>query len=177
MVVVAGAAVGRHALLKGRATMRLFAAARTGLARRQRAGQRMGKIGTHVMAAGASALVRPSSAVARRAMSASASGGDEAQSIRSKIDDLNAAHDVVIYAKSYCPYCKEAKRMFEGLDQAYFALELDEIDEGPAVQQELAGMTGITTVPHVFVRGSFFGTCDGTRAAIANGELAKRLAQ
>ena len=47
----------------------------------------------------------------------------------------------------------------------------------PAVQQELAGMTGITTVPQVFVRGSFFGTCDGTRAAIANGELAKRLAQ
>ena len=55
----------------------------------------------------------------------------------------------------------EAKGIFDRLETEYFALELDEIDEGPDVQDALADITGIRTVPQVFVGGKLIGGCDG----------------
>ena len=61
------------------------------------------------------------------------SEGDSASTIEDKIRSLNASHGVVIYSKSWCPFCSQAKQVFDGLDQEYFALELDEIEEGADV--------------------------------------------
>ena len=101
------------------------------------------------------------------------SEGDSASTIEDKIRSLNASHGVVIYSKSWCPFCSQAKQVFDGLGQEYFALELDEIEEGADVQDALMGMTGVRTVPQVFVGGEFVGGCDDTKAALAGGTLQK----
>ncbi len=100
--------------------------------------------------------LRPKRAVAM------ASGGDGgASELGEKIQSLNADHGVVIYSKSWCPFCAQAKQIFDDLGVAYFALELDEIEEGADVQAALQGITGIRTVPQVFVKGELVGGCDG----------------
>jgi len=104
-----------------------------------------------------------------------ASGGDS--SLEAKIESLNAEHGVVIYSKSWCPFCSQAKQIFEGLNCKYFALELDEIEEGADVQAALQGVTGIRTVPQVFVKGELVGGCDDTKARLASGELQKLVAK
>ena len=52
-------------------------------------------------------------------------------------------------------------------------VELDERDDGPALQSELARMTGGSTVPRVFVAGAFIGGGDDTAAAARSGKLAQ----
>ncbi|XP_021276850.1 glutaredoxin-C4 isoform X2 [Herrania umbratica] len=37
-----------------------------------------------------------------------------------------SAHKIVIFSKSYCPYCRRAKSVFKELNQVPFAVELDE---------------------------------------------------
>ncbi|PWA61289.1 glutaredoxin family protein [Artemisia annua] len=39
------------------------------------------------------------------------------------------SHPIVIFSKSYCPYCKRAKGVFAELDQKPYVVELDERDE------------------------------------------------
>nr|GEZ58909.1 glutaredoxin-C4 [Tanacetum cinerariifolium]GEZ61982.1 glutaredoxin-C4 [Tanacetum cinerariifolium] len=36
------------------------------------------------------------------------------------------SHPIVIFSKSYCPYCKRAKGVFAELDQKPYVVELDE---------------------------------------------------
>jgi len=103
--------------------------------------------------------------------------GGEGGGFDGKIKDLNAEHGVVIYSKSWCPFCSEAKGIFDRLETEYFALELDEIDEGPDVQDALADITGIRTVPQVFVGGKLIGGCDDTRASLSAGELQKLVSE
>ena len=68
---------------------------------------------------------------------------------------------VLIYSKSWCPYSQRAKRIFDELDTKYVAVELDQIEDGAKVQDALASITGIRTVPQVFVGGKLIGGHDG----------------
>jgi len=53
--------------------------------------------------------------------------------------------------------------------------ELDERDDGDAIQHELARMTGQRTVPNVFVHGKHLGGNDDTEAAARAGRLQELL--
>ena len=57
----------------------------------------------------------------------------------------------------------------------YVAVELDHVAHGRDLQRALARLTGVSTVPQVFIDGQFVGTADGTREALASGRLARLL--
>jgi glutaredoxin 3 len=103
----------------------------------------------------------------------SGEGGEShgAKTMEDKIRGLNSDNGVVIYSKSWCPFCSQAKTIFDQLDVEYFCLELDEFEEGQEIQDCLAGITGIRTVPQVFVGNELIGGCDDTKASLAKGEL------
>eukprot|EP00808_Paulinella_micropora_P005940 g65652.t1 len=63
---------------------------------------------------------------------------------------------------SYCPFCRRAKNQFEELGVPYFAMELDQREDGTAIQQEVQRITGIRTVPVVFVQGELIGDSGAT---------------
>lgn len=91
-----------------------------------------------------------------------------------KVDQIrakNADNKVVVYSKSYCPYCARVKGLFGKLNVDYKLVELDEIADGGEIQAALSEVTGVRTVPQVFVGGTFIGGSDDTLRAHSTGKL------
>lgn len=65
---------------------------------------------------------------------------------------------IMIFSKSYCPFCNKVKQMFKDKNLAYVAIELDQMGElGVNVQAALLEKTGQKTVPSVFLDGKHIG--------------------
>ncbi|KAJ5500356.1 hypothetical protein LT330_002181 [Penicillium expansum] len=64
---------------------------------------------------------------------------------------------VVVFSKSYCPYCDSSKKLLDSLDTKYTALELDLEEEGAAIQSALAEISGQRTVPNIFINKKHIG--------------------
>ncbi|CAL9231017.1 unnamed protein product [Arabidopsis halleri] len=86
-----------------------------------------------------------------------------------------SSHKIVIFSKSYCPYCRKAKSVFRELDQVPYVVELDEREDGWSIQTALGEIVGRRTVPQVFIDGKHIGGSDDTVDANESGELAKLL--
>ncbi|EXB55427.1 hypothetical protein L484_005560 [Morus notabilis] len=86
-----------------------------------------------------------------------------------------SSHNIVIFSKSYCPYCGRAKAVFKELKQTPHVVELDHRDDGSDIQDGLSEIVGRRTVPQVFINGNHIGGSDDTVEAYESGELAKLL--
>ncbi|CAN0839093.1 GRXC4 [Linum grandiflorum] len=86
-----------------------------------------------------------------------------------------SSHQIVIFSKSYCPYCRRAKAVFKELNQTPYVVELDEREDGQDIQGALGQLVGKRTVPQVFINGKHIGGSDDTVEAYENGELATLL--
>jgi len=86
----------------------------------------------------------------------------------SEIQQTVAAQPVVVYSKSWCPFCTECKELLDSMEQPYTVVELDQRDDGDAVQAALLSLTRQRTVPNVFVGGQHLGGNDDTQAAPTN---------
>uniref|UniRef100_A0A0K8TNB9 Glutaredoxin-2, mitochondrial n=1 Tax=Tabanus bromius TaxID=304241 RepID=A0A0K8TNB9_TABBR len=82
---------------------------------------------------------------------------------------------VVIFSKSYCPYCVMAKEQFKKLDQSFLAIELDKRDDADEIQDILEEMTGARTVPRVFIQGRCVGGGTDVKKMYESGELKNAL--
>ena len=84
---------------------------------------------------------------------------------------------VVIYSKTYCPYCTRTKSLFQSEfpDKNVKVFELDRMEEGSSIQSDLQEMTGQRTVPSVWVKGNFVGGNDDTMALFRSGNLSEML--
>jgi glutaredoxin 3 len=70
------------------------------------------------------------------------------------------ANDVVVFSKTYCPYCTATKELFSSLGVKYAVHELDKMEDGAELQNALFRITGQRSVPNVFVKGSHMGGND-----------------
>ncbi|RYG44961.1 glutaredoxin [archaeon] len=96
--------------------------------------------------------------------------------MRSCVRACMAAVQVLVFSKSYCPYCTKAKSALARTGAKDVVVhELDARADGDAIQSALASVTGIRTVPQVFVAGKCIGGGDDTAAKAANGSLATML--
>ncbi|KAJ8948647.1 hypothetical protein NQ318_022715 [Aromia moschata] len=75
----------------------------------------------------------------------------------SYVKDLIKSDKIVIFSKSYCPYCKLAKEVFDKLKEKYTAVELDSREDGEEIQSILGEITGARTVPRVFIKENCVG--------------------
>ncbi len=98
------------------------------------------------------------------------------------VENAIATHPVVVFSKTYCPYCKKAKAALkeagakvDGYPGA-FVIELDIREDGPAIQAYLAQKTGRTSVPNVFIGGKTVGGGDDTVALAKSGVLPQMIA-
>ncbi|CAI0627982.1 unnamed protein product [Linum tenue] len=98
-----------------------------------------------------------------------------AASPKSFVKKTIKSHQIVIFSKSYCPYCRRAKAVFKELNQKPYVVELDERDDGQDIQAALGQLVGKRTVPQVFINGKHIGGSDDTVEAYESGELAKLL--
>lgn len=86
-----------------------------------------------------------------------------------------ASNDIMVFSKSFCPYCKKTKKLLDGMNLAYTTIELDEIANGDAVQAALLDISGQRTVPNVFIKGVHLGGNDDTQSAAKSGKLQEML--
>mmetsp|Transcript_7123 Transcript_7123/g.21738 ORF Transcript_7123/g.21738 Transcript_7123/m.21738 type:complete len:125 (-) Transcript_7123:1588-1962(-) len=106
--------------------------------------------------------------------------GEERQSgesIREWMERLIAEFAVVIFSKTYCPFCTMAKTEISKASKSVsdfkgpVLIELDTMREGSEVQSALRSMTGRSTVPNVFINGKTVGGGDDVRALARKGKL------
>jgi glutaredoxin 3 len=95
-----------------------------------------------------------------------------------------AENDIVIFSKSYCPFCRKTKEKFEQIlksrgdaDQlSLVVIELDLVgDEGRRIQESLLEITGQRTVPNVFVAGKHVGGNDMVQKWAGKGKIDEML--
>ncbi|KAJ9172714.1 hypothetical protein P3X46_015925 [Hevea brasiliensis] len=92
------------------------------------------------------------------------------------VQNVIHSQKIVIFSKSYCPYCMRAKRMFSELHEQPYVVELDLRDDGAQIQYILLDLVGRRTVPQVFVNGRHIGGSDDLKAAVQSGQLQKLMA-
>ncbi|KAH6681891.1 putative glutaredoxin [Halenospora varia] len=71
-----------------------------------------------------------------------------------KIIDENA---VAVFSKSYCPYCRATKSLLDNLGAKYYSIELDQVDDGAAIQAALKEINGQSSVPNIYISKEHIG--------------------
>ncbi|WP_395241617.1 glutaredoxin [Salmonella sp. s51933] len=86
------------------------------------------------------------------------------------------SNNVVVFSKSYCPFCKMAKKALAdaGLKD-YLLFELDNRDDGDEIMDILLKITGARTVPRVFIGGECIGGGSEIRDLQSSGQLVPKL--
>lgn len=82
--------------------------------------------------------------------------------VRGRVHHLLDSNQVVVFSKTYCPYCVTVKDLFKELDVQCQVVELDLLEDVTIYMDVLAEMTGQTTVPSVFIHKKHLGGCDST---------------
>lgn len=82
---------------------------------------------------------------------------------------------VVLYTKSTCPYCINAKKLLDGKGVAYHEVLFPELsdDEKNALSQKT---NGYRTVPQIFINDTFIGGFDQLNKLNQEGKLDAMLA-
>ncbi|KAK3070776.1 Glutaredoxin [Teratosphaeriaceae sp. CCFEE 6253] len=70
---------------------------------------------------------------------------------KTKAQDIIDNNAVAVFSKSYCPYCKATKSLLSEMGAKAYILELDQIDDGAAIQDALEEMTQQRSVPNIFI--------------------------
>ncbi|PIA18891.1 glutaredoxin type 1, partial [Coemansia reversa NRRL 1564] len=93
------------------------------------------------------------------------------------VKDHIIKNDVMVFAKSYCPYCVRVRHELKKNNIVFDAIDLDkrEQKDGSEIQAYLLEITGQRTVPNVFANGHHVGGCDETLKALSNGTFKKLL--
>ncbi|EDW10057.1 glutaredoxin [Drosophila mojavensis] len=90
-----------------------------------------------------------------------------AQFVRDTINN----NKVVIFSKTYCPYCSMAKEQFRKLNVEMTLVELDLRSDADEIQAVLGELTGARTVPRCFINGKFIGGGTDVKRLYENGTL------
>eukprot|EP00986_Skeletonema_menzelii_P013227 scaffold7559_cov137-Skeletonema_menzelii.AAC.11 len=97
----------------------------------------------------------------------SLAGDYDSAAVRSKIDNLISDNDVLMFSFTTCPFCIKAKATLDEKGAKYTVLELDQIPDGKAIRAEMGDMLGRTSVPAIWIKGTFIGGCnDGPMGGI-----------
>jgi glutaredoxin 3 len=77
--------------------------------------------------------------------------------------------DVVMYTTAVCPYCIRAKMLLtsKGVTQ----IKEIRVDQDPSERAKMMELTGMRTVPQIFIGGTHIGGCDDLIALNNGGKL------
>ncbi|KAI8341583.1 Alg9-like mannosyltransferase family-domain-containing protein [Blakeslea trispora] len=81
-------------------------------------------------------------------------------------------YPVVLYSKTYCPYCRAAKQLISKYCKDIQVIEVDQEPNGYEIKQALYDLTGQATFPNLFQHGKSLGGYDRLSALDRQGSLA-----
>ncbi|CAE7216949.1 MSRB3, partial [Symbiodinium pilosum] len=99
--------------------------------------------------------------------------------LKAKVEEMVALQPVMVFSKSWCPFCKKAKDAMKQQGIRFGVCELDNLGEEveAEIQDILAGITGARTVPRVFVGGKCIGGGTDTEKLAEDGSLKKMVGE
>ncbi|KAI3405379.1 GRX1 [Candida oxycetoniae] len=92
-----------------------------------------------------------------------------------KVQKLIKEKPILIFSKTFCPYCTQTKHTIEGITKDAYILELDDLGDGQDIQETLAELTGQNTVPSVFIGGEHIGGNSDVQTLNEQGKLAEKI--
>eukprot|EP00898_Chlorokybus_atmophyticus_P005042 jgi/Chlat1/5539/Chrsp369S00843 len=92
-----------------------------------------------------------------------------------RVEEIARERPVMLFSKTYCPYCKKVKQLFQELNVPLEPLELDLSDKEEQWQKALYELTGKWTVPSVWIGGKYVGGHDDTLKLHKESQLTKLL--
>ncbi|CAO3607979.1 unnamed protein product [Cunninghamella echinulata] len=95
--------------------------------------------------------------------------------IEKLVEQLIKDNKIVVFSKTYCPYCTASKNLFKQLGEKAEVIELDTRPDGSAIQDYLNTKTGQRTVPNIFINGQHIGGNSDLQTANSTGQLEKLL--
>jgi len=99
------------------------------------------------------------------------------EAVQKKTQALIDENAVIVFSKSYCPYCNNSKRILDELNAKYTAVELNQVDDGDDIQSALLKITGQRTVPNIFIGQVHIGGNSDLEAVVKNGKDGKKIEQ
>lgn len=101
-----------------------------------------------------------------------------AAAARQLVKELIASNKVMVFSKSYCPFCMQAKSLLRQAGvQDMGVIELEQRLDGSNIQDVVREMTGNPTVPSVFIAHKFIGGSSDVQDKFNSGELMRLLEQ
>jgi len=94
--------------------------------------------------------------------------------VKQFVDEGIKNNHVMVYGKSYCPYCQRAKKMIQDETSEFEYIDIDHRDDGSEIQAYLKQLNGQGTVPHIYIGQEFVGGCSDLQA-IPKSELKAKL--
>ncbi|KAI8990326.1 Alg9-like mannosyltransferase family-domain-containing protein [Pilobolus umbonatus] len=95
-------------------------------------------------------------------------------STRDKVESTLHKHPVVLYSKTYCPYCRRAKKLLSQycMGDDVYIVEVDLEKDGSGIKRALYDLSGQNTFPNLFVNGQSLGGFDELSKLDRQGKLA-----
>lgn len=81
------------------------------------------------------------------------------------------SQNIIIYTKSYCPYCVKAKQLLNNKKLKF--LEIDITNNQALIEEMLNKSAGRKTVPQIFIGDYHVGGCDDLYKLHEEGKLDK----
>lgn len=97
------------------------------------------------------------------------------EAAQKKVQQMVDDNGVVVFSKSYCPYCNNTKRLLDGYGAKYTHYELNQESDGSDIQEALLKITGQRTVPNIFINKVHIGGNSDFEAVIKNGKDGKKV--
>ncbi|CAK9860266.1 unnamed protein product [Sphagnum jensenii] len=88
-----------------------------------------------------------------------------------KVQQLIQENPLIVLSKTFCPCCAQVKQLLKSLGATGKIIEVNNENDGGAMQAALVEISKQHTVPNIFIKGKHLGGCDDTVAAHRNGTL------
>ncbi|CAI2382230.1 unnamed protein product [Moneuplotes crassus] len=116
-------------------------------------------------------------------MGCGSSTGDENRGFRrpqaslkeDTVDSLIDENPVIVFSKSYCPFCIRAKALLSDMKVQFKAIELDKTNDGGKLESSLKTYSGQRTFPNIYINKVHVGGNDDLQRKYQNQELQKLL--
>ncbi|MCJ1466113.1 hypothetical protein MMC07_004732 [Pseudocyphellaria aurata] len=76
---------------------------------------------------------------------------------RTKAQGIIDDNAVAVFSKSYCPYCRATKELLTSQGAKFFTIELDQVDDGAAIQDALEEISNQRSVPNIYIQQKHIG--------------------
>lgn len=99
--------------------------------------------------------------VGMKALIQQQAGNYDQDTVRAQLDAFIDKNPVAMLSFTNCPYCKKAKEILNESGAVYETMELDKMPSGGLeFRSELAQITDRTSVPAIWIGGTFVGGCN-----------------